>query len=188
VLGEAEVSEVDVLVRPRRDEDVGRLDVAVHEAERVRGGEAGRDLGHDPHGVCGVERPVGADERAEVGALDEAHGQEERPFDLAGLVDRDDVRVVDRGRELRLALEALAEARVVSALGRDQLERDRSLQDELRRAIDDAHAAAARALLDAVAGDARACDVGGDHACDKSQDDPLGDSFRPGVGTGPRGP
>jgi hypothetical protein len=110
------------------------------------------------------------------------------PVDLARLVDRDHVGVVDRRRELRLALEALAEARVVRALGRDQLERHGTLQHELRRAVDDAHAAAARDLLDAVAGDDGACDVGGNHACDMSQDDPARDSFRPRVGTAPKRP
>jgi hypothetical protein len=77
VLGQAEVGEVDVLVLAGRDQDVGRLDVAVHEPERMRRREAGRDLRHDPHGVGGVERALGGDERPEVRALDVAHGQEE---------------------------------------------------------------------------------------------------------------
>ena len=43
---------------------------------------------------------------------------------LARLVDRDDVRVLDRRGQLRLALEALAEVRVGGELGGDQLQRD----------------------------------------------------------------
>ena len=74
---------------------------------------------------------------------------------LARRVDRDHVRVVDRRGDARLALEALAEAGVARAVGRDQLDRDGAAERELRRAIDDAHAAAAGDRLDAAAGDLR---------------------------------
>ena len=43
VLGEAEVGQVDVFLGP--DQDVGGLDVTVHEAARMRGIERRRDLG-----------------------------------------------------------------------------------------------------------------------------------------------
>ena len=52
-----------MLVLAGRDEDVGRLDVTMHEAERVRRGEARGDLRHDAHGVRRRERPLGRDER-----------------------------------------------------------------------------------------------------------------------------
>ena len=65
-----------------------------------------------------------------------------RPVVLAGLVHRDDVGVLDRGGQPRLALEALAEHRVLRALGRDQLDRHRALERQLGGAVDDAHATA----------------------------------------------
>ena len=64
--------------------------------------------------------------------------------------------MVERRGEPRLAQEALAEALVLGELGRDQLERDRPLEREVGRAVDDAHAAAADHLLDAVARERRA--------------------------------
>ena len=48
---EAEVGEVDVLLAVGvGDQDVGRLDVAVHEAAGVGGVEGVGDAGHDPGG------------------------------------------------------------------------------------------------------------------------------------------
>ncbi len=64
-------------------------------------------------------------------------------------VDRHDVRVVDQRGQPRLALEALAEGGIGGAIGRDQLERDRPVEVELDRPVDDAHAAAPRDRLDA---------------------------------------
>ena len=61
--------------------------------------------------------------------------------------------VVDRGRETRLALEALAKALIAGELGRHDLERDGALEAQLGGAIDDAHAAAAKFCLDAAAGE-----------------------------------
>ena len=57
-----------------------------------------------------LQRALRAQERLEVGALDVAHGDEQAAVGLAGLVDRDDVRMVDRRRELGLAQEPLAKA------------------------------------------------------------------------------
>ena len=75
---------------------------------------------------------------------------------VAGVEDRDDVRVVDRGGDHRLAPEALAEARVLGVLGQDQLEGDLALERELLGAVDDAHVAVADDLLDAAPGEDRA--------------------------------
>ncbi len=61
--------------------------------------------------------------------------------------------MVDRGGRARLAHEALAEVGVLGELRRDQLQRDRAVEVELERAVDDAHAAAARDPQDAVAGE-----------------------------------
>ena len=103
VLGQPEVGQVGVVLRLLGDQHVGRLDVAVHEAAAVRGVERRRDLPDEPHGALGREPALALDELAQVGALHVAHGEVEDAVGLAGLVDGDDVRVVDRGRELRLA-------------------------------------------------------------------------------------
>ena len=60
---------------------------------------------------AGLERPVAVEQAAQVGAVDQVHGHEQQAVLLAGVVDRDHVRVADRDRDPRL----LAEARGGSA-------------------------------------------------------------------------
>src|SRR3954452_15177579 len=84
-----------------------------------------------------------------VGAVDVAHGQIELAVELAGRVEQDHDRVIDRRRQMRLTLEALAEARVGGAVIGDQLDRHRAVQTLVGRQIDDPHAATADQALDA---------------------------------------
>ncbi len=155
-LREAEVGQVGVVgaVEPGADveQDIGRLDVAVDEAARVGGVEGTRNLGEDRDRLRRLERAV-PQPLLEVASLDVAHRDEEQLAELAGLVDRDDVRVVDRGRELRLAQEAVAERFVLGEVGGEELERDVALQALVLGQVDDAHAAAAEQGLDAVPGE-----------------------------------
>ena len=137
------------------DEDVRGLDVAVHEAFLVRGIERLGDLGEQLDGSLRLERAVLGDELGEVVALDVAHGEEEDAVLLSRLVDGDDVRVVERGRDPRLAQEALAEALVLGELGGDHLEGDLAPEPRLLGAIDRAHSPSADEGLDPVAGDRR---------------------------------
>ena len=148
VLGEPEVGQVGVVALP--EQDVGRLDVAVHQAGGVRGVERGADLPDDPRRARRVERPLAADERAQVVAGDVAHRDVGDPVLLARVVDRDHVRVVDRRRDARLAQEPPPD-RLVGHQGRgDDLQRDDAVERELARAIDDAHPPAPRHGLDPV--------------------------------------
>ena len=48
--------------------------------------------------------------------------------------------MLERGGDLRLALEALAEGLVPAQLRREELQRDRALQADVLRAVHDAHA------------------------------------------------
>ena len=117
VLGQPEVGEVRVLLALLGDQHVRRLDVAVDQAAAVGGVERRADLPDDADRA--LRRQAAArrvDERAQVGALDEAHREVQHAVGLAGLVDRHDVGVVDRRRELRLRLEAVAEVDVVGQL------------------------------------------------------------------------
>jgi hypothetical protein len=86
------------------------------------------------------------------------HGDVELAVDLSCLVDRDHVRVVDRGGEHRLALEALAESAVVGEVVGDQLQRDRPGERDLGRAIDPAHASLTGDAFDLVPREHRARD------------------------------
>ena len=131
------------------------LDVAVDEAVAVRLVERARDLRDDADRPLGLERRLGLEDVAQVGALDVAHRHVEQPVLLAGLEDLDGVRVVDRRRQAALALEAGAEDVVLGHAGRDQLERDAAAEREVGRLVDDGHAAAARQRVDAMAGERR---------------------------------
>jgi hypothetical protein len=99
VLGEPEVRQVRVLraAGAAVHQDVGRLDVAVHEAGGV-GGVQGRgnggEKGNDP--LAG-QLPFPLYDRAQVTARRDPHRQVEHAVSLAGGVDGNDVRVVDGG-------------------------------------------------------------------------------------------
>ena len=148
-LGEAEVGEVDLLaIALAREQDVGRLDVAVHESVRVRGIEGGGQLGQDPAGAGGTQPALGRDHGAQVGPLDIAHRDVQQTGCVADLVDRDHVRMLDRGRDLAFVLEAGAELGVVGELRRHDLQRDRARRPQLLGPVHDAHAATAGDALD----------------------------------------
>ena len=138
------------------EQDVRRLDVAVDEPTLVCLVERSRDLGDDRRGARRIERAFARDELAQVLAVHVAHRQIQGALVLAGLVDRDDVRVVERGGDPRLALEASAETWVLGQLGRDELERDVAVELLLVGEVDDAHAATADQPLDLASCDLRA--------------------------------
>ncbi len=151
VLREPEVRQVDVVVGGQQD--VRGLDVAVHEAGGVRLVQRRADLRDDPRRPLGRQPALAPDEAADVVAGDVAHRDVRDPALVARVIDRDDVGVIDRRRDLRLAHEPVADRLVLEQPGRDDLQRDRAIERELRRPVDDAHAAAAGDRLDPVAGE-----------------------------------
>ena len=100
-----------------RDEDVGRLHVSVDEAPGVSRLERSRDLRDEGDDLLRLQPAALLQPRLQVGAVDVAHRDVEDPVLAASLVDRDDVRMLERGGDLRLALEALAEVLVVAQPG-----------------------------------------------------------------------
>ena len=147
--GQPEVGEIDMLVRV--EQHIGGLDVAMDEAARVRRIQSVRDLAADGERAGRLERALRAEQRAQVGSLDVAHRQVEAPVDVARVVDRHHVRVLERHCELRLAREARTEALIQRELGRHQLQRDRPFQPQVVGAVDDAHPATADQLVDPIA-------------------------------------
>ncbi len=165
-LGQPEVAEVAVLASGGLgDEHVRGLDVAMDEPLLVRGVERLCDLREEIDRALGLERAVLGHDLGQVRALDVAHREEEQAVLVSRLVDRDDVRVVERGGDPRLAQEALAEALVLGELGGDDLERDLAAEALLLGAVDRTHPATADERFDSVAGDRRsrrqhgACEV-----------------------------
>ena len=135
------------------DQHVARLDVAVDETSCVRGVERRGNLCDQRDRPRRLEAAVAAEHRAEVAALDEAHGDVDVPVGLAGRVDRDHVRMVEARGQLRLAQDALARGLVVHEPGREHLQRDGTCQVAVDRAEDLAHATAPDQALERVAGD-----------------------------------
>jgi hypothetical protein len=132
----------------------------VHEPTRVRGVERRGNLRTDRHRASRLERSRGPKKRTEVGAVYEPHREIDVAVDVAGVVDRNHIRVFQRHDELGLAGEALAETLVERKSGRDELDRDRPLQAKVVRPVHDTHPAAADQLLDPVTEEVRA-DVDG---------------------------
>jgi hypothetical protein len=91
-------------------------------------------------------------ERAPV---DELGDQVLTAIELPDVVDRHDVRVVQRGCGLRFALKTAAGSSVGQVVGQ-KLDGDRPIQLRVARAVDDAHAALAELAFDTVWPQARA--------------------------------
>ncbi len=129
------------------------------------------------------QRPLAGDQPAQVAALDQAHRDDQLAVLLAGVVDGDDAGVVEAGGEPRLAQEALAEALLVDQLAGDHLQRHGTVERQLRRPVDDAHAAAGDQRVDAVAGE-HGADCGVCHAaviqprCDEGAPSGRGGPYR----------
>jgi hypothetical protein len=108
----------------------------------------------DRHRARGNERPLSREHATQVWPVDIAHRDEELILCLAGLEDRDDVRVVDRRGEARFTREARAELHVVGVARRKQLQRDVAPESLVSREQHDAHAALAELTHDGVVGHA----------------------------------
>ena len=80
------------------DEDVLRLHIAVDQPRLVRRVERVGDVREDVERAVGVEL-ARADQVAQPRAAHELHREEQADLALAGLVDRDDVRVIEPGLE-----------------------------------------------------------------------------------------
>ena len=120
------------------------------------GVERRADLGGDLQRPVDRQHRLGAQHFVQVCAADVAHRDEQQPAVFAGLVQRDDVRVIDRGREPRLGLESHPEPRVVRELRHEDLQCDLATERELLGEVHDAHPATPEHALDAVPRELRA--------------------------------
>jgi hypothetical protein len=145
--GQTEVEHLDPPVSA--DLDVGRLEVAVDHAGSVRGFEPFRDLSGDLDRL--VERERSAFEAfGEVLALDELHGEEADLTFVVQTVNRGDSRVVQRGQQLRLALQAGQPVGVAGQHRRQDLDRHLTIECRVEGPPDHTHPARADLLDQAV--------------------------------------
>ena len=158
LLSQAEAEERDMLarggIRRRGDEHLTRRETAVHEApappRRIEGigqlsDDRKRTLGGEPALVC--------EQAHEIDGVDVPHGDVQAPLCLTGLVDGDDVRMVERGGDLRLTQESLPEAHVGGELGAQEPERDPPVAAHVPGEVHDPQAAPAEQRLDSIASD-----------------------------------
>ena len=148
-LRDAEVEHLDgeLPVGPTDAEEVRRLEVAVHDAERVRLGDGLARLQHELGGLLHRQRA----------ALARARPTRSRPCEVlhdhvrSAVVERahvDDARHVlalDLHRRARLALEAGDGVAVLQHLGQQELDRHPLVELQVMGGDDDAHAARRRA-------------------------------------------
>ena len=131
------------------DEDVLRLDVPVDQPTVVRRVERIADLVQDSDGAS-HGKLAARDQILEVRSADQPHREEEAALALTCLVHGDDMRMLECGLEQSLTPEALPKVGVLAQFGRDDLERHRPVEGELRRLVDGAHASLPDQRVDSV--------------------------------------
>ena len=117
----------------------------------VGGGQAGADLARDLDGLVLGQAADAAEQRGEVLAVHELHGEEVLPLRLADVVDAADGGMGDLAGRAHLVVEPIAPAGVVGQGLGQELEGHRLAEPQVVRAVDLAHAAAAEQGDDAVA-------------------------------------
>ena len=135
------------------DEDVGGLEIAVHDASLVRGAKARHDLTGERQHPGDRQLALGSEQTREIGAVDERHRDVLDAVDLAHVVDTDHVGMRDLPREHELALEPalqlLRGERIRIRL--DHLERERQPQLGIPDVINGTHPTNAEQADDLVA-------------------------------------
>ena len=149
-LREAEVDDLHETVF--RDENIRRLDVAVNDPLAVRLGEPLGDLNGDIERLIELERPP-LDLALEVLAVVVGHRDEcLAVLRLSDLINRADVRVIERGCGARLMDEAFLRGGIAGELRREELERHGAAERRVLGLVDDPHPALAELLEDSVVG------------------------------------
>ena len=143
------------LVAPRQ-EDVGRLDVAVHDATRMRIGQRIGDAPHQQRGLGRARPPAALQRLAQVAPAQPLHGDVHAVRRQAGVVDGDDVGVVQPGCGARLVQEQRIERhpRRCVDVELQRLHRDHARQQRVPGLEHGAQAALAELLLQRIAADA----------------------------------
>ena len=121
-------------------------------ALRVRGIEGVGDLNADLQCVINLNAAA-ADALLQVLAFEQLHHQERLALILFNLVDGADIRMVQQRGGAGLALKTLQRALVAVELLGQKLGGDVAAQVDVLRLVDDAHAARAQLLENAIVGD-----------------------------------
>ena len=152
-LGESKVEDL----RPVAGEkNVCRLDIAVDDARRVcrieRAGQSGGDFDEFAVVQRSARQPL-----LQRFAVQQFHHQERNALGgHADVVDRADIRVLERGDRAGLALESRAPLRIGRHVGRQHFDGDRAIEPRVAGLVDFAHPAGAERREDLVGAEAGA--------------------------------
>ncbi len=127
-----------------------RLDVAVDHPRGVGCGQGAGRLPDQPRQL-GHRRTI-LDELHERLSLDQLHAEERPAVAIPAVIDRADVRMIQRRGRERLAAKAFQPGRVLGTLLGQELERDLAVEAKLPGRVHDSHSAAAEQRAHLVAG------------------------------------
>ena len=154
-LGDAEVEHLgdpaDLVVFALDQEDVGRLQVAVNDALRMRARQRPADMRDDAHGVAERNVVVALESLLQRLALEKLEHDVRIAFGgLAVVVHLHHVPRAELGRRLGLHAEALACFGRLQVLTGDELDGDALAQRDVHRPIDGAHRAPSNLFFETV--------------------------------------
>jgi hypothetical protein len=124
------------------DHDVGRLEIAMQDAAVVRGRKARAHLPRDFDAFVGRQAADSPQQRREVLAVDELHGQEVTPIHVADVIHAAHVGMRDLARDPNLVEEPFEARRLAADFFRQELERNGLTELQILRPVDFSHAAA----------------------------------------------
>ena len=167
-LGEAEVH--DLHVAPLGQENVCGLDVAMHDALRVRGVKGVGDLDAEIDNLVDLERAAG-DAIVEVLALHPLHHDEWLALVLTDVVHRADVGMVQCGGGPRFDAKPFNGLAISDEIFGDEFESDLAAKTGVVSAVNDAHTAGAELadhsiMRNCFADHAQGCACDGSHSPD----------------------
>ena len=146
VLREAEIQDLDDAAI--HQEEIGGLDVAMENAGAVRRIERIGDLDAEVDRLMDLDRPM-RQQLAQGLPLEQLHHEVRSALVLADVVDRADIRVVQRGSGACFGAKPL-EGAGVHQIVRDELEGDGPAQANVFARVDDTHPPGAQLGGDAV--------------------------------------
>ena len=140
-----EVEHLDVvaLAVAIEQHDVLGLEIAVHDAVRLRAPQRARDLEGDRDGARRCHAAHARQLVAQRLPLEELRRDEGLAVEVADVVEPHGVRVLDRRGEVHLLHEAVDDVPFACELAVNELERDLAIHGVLDGGVDDTHAAAA---------------------------------------------